>query len=92
MILLPISKPVLGSVTIFTSLSAWNEYLFALTYLRANEAKTLPVRLQVFFGQFATDWSLLFAALVMTTLPIILLYLFMQRSFVRGLTAGAVKG
>jgi raffinose/stachyose/melibiose transport system permease protein len=91
-IVLPLSKPVLGSVIIFTSLASWNEYLFALTFLRDNASKTLPVRLQVFFGQFATNWPLLFAALVMATFPIILLYLFMQRSFVRGLTAGAVKG
>ena len=92
LILLPLSKPVLGSVTIFVSLFTWNEYLFALTFLRDNATKTIPARLQVFFSQFQTDWSALFAALVMVTLPIIILYLFMQRSFVRGLTAGAVKG
>lgn len=92
LILLPLSKPVLGSVTIFVSLFSWNEYLFALTFLRDNATKTIPARLQVFFSQFQTDWSALFAALVVVTLPIIVLYLLMQRSFVRGLTAGAVKG
>jgi len=92
LILLPLSKPVLGSVTIFTSLFTWNEYLFSLTFLRNNEIKTVPVRLTVFFGQFSTDWPTLFAALVIVTTPVVLIYLLMQRAFVRGLTAGAVKG
>jgi raffinose/stachyose/melibiose transport system permease protein len=91
-ILLPLSKPVIGSVTIFVSLFTWNEYLFALTFLREPASKTLPVKMQVFFADYSTDWSKLFAALVMATVPVILLYLAMQRSFVRGLTAGAVKG
>jgi raffinose/stachyose/melibiose transport system permease protein len=91
-ILLPLSKPVVGSVIILEGLFTWNEYLFALTFLRETGVKTLPVQLQVFFSAHATNWALLFAALVMATLPIIILYLAMQRSFVKGLTAGAVKG
>jgi raffinose/stachyose/melibiose transport system permease protein len=91
-ILLPLSRPVVGSVIILEGLFSWNEYLFALTFLRNQGGKTLPVQLQVFFSEHTTNWSLLFAALVTVTLPIILLYLAMQRSFVKGLTAGAVKG
>ncbi|MEQ8695431.1 carbohydrate ABC transporter permease [Bauldia litoralis] len=91
-ILLPLSKPVIGSVIIFQGLFTWNEYLFALTFLRERGGKTLPVQLQVFFSDYSTNWALLFAALVMATLPVIVLYLSMQRSFVKGLTAGAVKG
>lgn len=91
-ILLPLSKPVIGSVIVLQGLFSWNEYLFALTFLRDKGGKTLPVQLQVFFSEYSTNWSLLFSALVVATLPIIVLYLAMQRSFVKGLTAGAVKG
>jgi len=90
-ILLPLSGPIFASVTIFQSLFTWNEYLFALTFLRQVSVRTLPIQMQVFFAQYSTNWSMLFAALSMTVVPVIVIYLSMQRSFIKGLTAGAVK-
>lgn len=91
-ILIPLSGPIFASVTIFQSLFTWNEYLFALTFLRQVSVRTIPIQMQAFFAQYSTDWAKLFAALSMTVVPVIALYLSMQRAFIKGLTAGAVKG
>lgn len=90
--MLPLSKPGLASVIIYQALFAWNEYIFALTFLSANNVKTLPLILTVFVGRYASDWPKIFAILSLSVIPIIVLYLFLQKYFIRGLTAGAVKG
>jgi raffinose/stachyose/melibiose transport system permease protein len=92
LVLVPLSTPIFASVVIFQSLFIWNEYLFALTFLKRAEVRTIPIQLQVFFAQYSTDWARLFAALTMTVVPVIVIYLSMQRAFIKGLTAGAVKG
>jgi raffinose/stachyose/melibiose transport system permease protein len=89
--IIPLSKPIVATSVIFVSLWTWNEYLFALTFLKDNSARTIPLQLQNFFGRFATEYSLLFAALSISIVPLILLYVSMQKSFIKGLTAGAVK-
>ena len=89
--LLPLSKPVLSSLVILTSLWSWNEYLFSLTFLQKNAARTIPPQLSWFFGRYYTDWGGLFAALNIVVLPLVILYLFLQRYFIRGLTAGSIK-
>ena len=89
--MLPLSKPVLSSLVILTSLWSWNEYLFSLTFLQTSAAKTIPPQLSWFFGRYYTDWGGLFAALTIAVVPLVILYLFLQRYFIRGLTAGAVK-
>jgi raffinose/stachyose/melibiose transport system permease protein len=92
LVLVPLSAPIFASVIIFQSLFIWNEYLFALTFLKRAEVRTIPIQMQVFFAQYSTDWAKLFAALTMTVIPIVVIYLSMQRAFIKGLTAGAVKG
>ena len=89
--MLPLSKPVLSSLFILTSLWSWNEYLFSLTFLQTSAAKTIPPQLSWFFGRYYTDWGGLFAALTIAVVPLVILYLFLQRYFIRGLTAGSVK-
>ena len=89
--MLPLSKPVLSSLVILTSLWSWNEYLFSLTFLQTSTARTIPPQLSWFFGRYYTDWGGLFAALTIAVVPLVILYLFLQRYFIRGLTAGAVK-
>jgi len=91
-ILMPLSSPIIGSVIVFQALASWNEYLFALTFLKGNASRTIPLQLQIFTSQYLTQWSYLFAALSITILPILILYIFLQKSFIRGITAGAVKG
>ena len=91
-ILLPLSKPIIASVAIFQSLFAWNEYLFALSFLRSPEKRTIPTSIPVFFAQWSTDYSSLFAILSIAIIPVLVLYLSLQQYFIKGMTAGAVKG
>lgn len=91
-IVLPISGPGLATVTILQFINAWNEFLLALIFIRNAELRTIPLGLQAFFFEYAVEWGYLFAALSMATVPIIIVYVLMQRHFIQGLTAGAVKG
>lgn len=89
---LPLAKPGLVTVLVFQGLEIWNEFFMALVLIRSPQQRTIPLGLQQFFGQYSTNWPFFFAALVTTIVPVILIFLFMQREFVEGLTAGAVKG
>ena len=90
-IVLPLSLPALSAVTIFSFLNAWNEYLLPLVALRSTEL--LPVtRLTSFFiNQFTRNYHMFFASSVIIILPVVVVYIFLQRYFIRGLTAGALK-
>lgn len=89
---LPLSKPVLATATIFTFLSCWDEFAWALTIINSPEHLTLPVAIQLFQGQNATQWGLVFAASLIAVIPVIIVFLVFQRYFVQGLTAGSIKG
>jgi len=89
---LPLAKPALATATIFTFLSCWDEFAWALTIINTPEHLTLPVAIQLFQGQNATQWGLVFAASLVAVIPVIIVFLVFQRYFVQGLTAGAVKG
>jgi multiple sugar transport system permease protein len=90
-IALPLTLPGLGATAILVFLGAWNEFLFALV-LAGREAKTLPVYLATFISEQTVFWGGLFATAVLMVIPTLILTLGVQRSLVRGLTAGAVKG
>jgi multiple sugar transport system permease protein len=89
---LPLAKPALATATIFTFLANWDEFAWALTIITDQEKLTLPVAIQLFQGQNATQWGLVFAASAIAIIPVIIVFLVFQRYFVQGLTAGAVKG
>lgn len=89
---IPLAKPALATATIFTFLSCWDEFAWALTIINTPEHLTLPVAIQLFQGQNATQWGLVFAASLIAVIPVIIVFLVFQRYFVQGLTAGAVKG
>lgn len=91
-IILPLSTPALATTAIFSALGAWDEYVWAMTILNVPEKRTLPVGIASFHGQFATDWGLVFAASIIAITPIIVLYIFLQKYFVKGITAGSIKG
>jgi ABC-type glycerol-3-phosphate transport system permease component len=90
-IVLPLSLPALSAVTIFTFLNAWNEYLLPLVALRKTDL--LPVtRLTSFFiNQFTRNYHMFFASSVIIILPVVVVYVLLQRYFIKGLTAGALK-
>lgn len=89
---LPLAKPALATATIFTFLANWDEFAWALTIITDQDKLTLPVAIQLFQGQNATQWGLVFAASAIAIVPVIVVFLVFQRYFVQGLTAGAVKG
>lgn len=91
-LVLPLSTPALATTTIFTFLATWDEFAWALTIINDPGKRTLPLAIQLFQGQNATQWGLVFAASVVAVLPVILVFLIFQRYFVQGLTSGAVKG
>ena len=90
-ILVPISVPGLVSVGIYTFMIAWNEYLFALTLTRTEDMRTVPIGIQLLMGQHSYEWNEMMAMSILGSIPVLLLFLFFQRYFMGGMTAGAVK-
>jgi ABC-type glycerol-3-phosphate transport system permease component len=90
-IMLPLAAPGVATVVIFQFMTTWNEFLFAQTFLQTPDFLPLQPVLYAVRGQHATDWPLLAASLTMTVVPIIAVYVRMQRRFVAGMTLGAVK-
>jgi len=91
-IVLPISKPILASTAIVTGISVWNEFLFALVFIEDKNLMTIPIGLLNFKDALVTDYTTLLAAVMMGSLPMILLFIFSQKYFIKGLTAGSIKG
>jgi len=90
-VILPIAWPGVVTVAVNAFVSAWDEFLFALTLMTSDEKKTVPVGLAGFFGEYTTQWNLVMTASVITTLPTLILFMFLQRKLVSDLAAGAVK-
>ncbi len=91
MIVLPLSTPGIIATSIFSFIGAWNEYVYAVTFLNNKDKLTLPVGIQRYFTEFATDWPGLMAATFLMSVPVVVLFLVLQKYFVRALTEGAVK-
>lgn len=91
-VMLPLVRPALATVAIVSFVPWWNDMFFPLLFIQDDRLKTIPLGMTIFFGQYQTDWGLLFAGMVMASLPLVALYLVMSRQFIAGLTAGAVKG
>ena len=91
-IYLPLSKPIVSTVVIMTAYYAWNEFVFATMFIDSSQRQTIPVGLMVFSDGLMTNWGVVMAGMVIACLPIIVLFIVMQKSFIRGITAGSVKG
>jgi multiple sugar transport system permease protein len=91
-VLVPISVPGIVSVGIYTFMLSWNEYLFALTLTRTDNMRTVPIGIQLLMGQHSYQWNEMMAMSILGSVPVLLLFLFFQRYFIGGLTAGSVKG
>jgi N,N'-diacetylchitobiose transport system permease protein len=92
-ILLPLVAPGLVATSVFAFVFAYNEFVFALTFLGTDTAKfTLPIYVQYFYGRNGADWGAIMAASTLFTIPVMAFFLLVQRRLAAGLVAGAVKG
>ena len=91
-IVFPLLKPTVATVAIINAMAYWNDYLLPSLVLTKKELYTIPIATQAFYGTYSTDIGLVMAALLLAMLPILILYVFLQRYIVEGVTAGAVKG
>jgi len=91
-VVLPLSTPVISTVTIITLIQSWNQFLMPLLVLENPQKFTIPLGVMQFQGQFTTNWNQIMAFISISLLPMALFYIFLQKYIVAGLTAGAVKG
>ena len=91
LVVMPLSTPGIIATSIYSFIGAWNEYIYAYTFLTRHDQLTLPVGIQRFFSENATDWPGLMAATFLMSVPVVVLFLVLQKYFVRALTEGAVK-
>jgi multiple sugar transport system permease protein len=91
-LILPLSRPALATVAIFTFLASWDEFAWALTIINDPEKRTLPLAIALFQGQYATSWGIVFAASIIAVAPVIAIFVVLQRQFIGGITTGALKG
>lgn len=90
-IVMPLSAPSLSATAIFLSVIHWNQLIYPLLFINDPEKRTLPLALLRFRGEFLTNYPLLFSGIVIASAPIVIAYVFLQRYFITGLTAGSVK-
>lgn len=91
-VMLPLSKPALATLAIFTFVGTWNDYLGPLIYLKSQSKKTIQIGLQMFIGQYSSDYSLIMAGSVLSMLPVLLVFLCLQKYFVEGVAGSGIKG
>lgn len=91
-IIMPLARPAIATVAIYNLVPFWNDLWFPLIFISNEKSKTLLLGVTRLFGQYQTDWSKVLAVLTLASLPVLILYLLMSRQFIKGMTAGAVKG
>jgi len=91
-IMLPLSKPALSTLTIFTFVNTWNDYLGPLIYLKTETKKTIQLGLKMFIGQYSSEYGLIMAGSVLSLIPVIIVFLCLQKYFVEGVASTGLKG
>lgn len=91
-LLLPLLRPAIATVAIYNLIPFWNDLWFPLIFINDDNAKTLLLGVTRLFGQYQTDWSKVLAVLTLSAIPVLLFYLSISKQFIKGVTAGAVKG
>ena len=91
-IMLPLSKPALATLTIFTFVATWNDYLGPTIYLKTEAKKTIQIGLQRFIGQYSSEYGLIMAGSVISLIPVLIVFLALQKYFVEGIATSGVKG
>ncbi len=90
-VIVPVSLPGIVATSVYTFLLCWNEFLFALTLTKSSDMRTVPIGIQMLMGQHAFEWNEMMAMSVLGSVPLMLVYLFAQKYFLAGMTAGSVK-
>ena len=90
-VILPMSAPGLVAATVFAFIWAWNDFVIALTFISSPDKRTLPLGIYSFLGQYTIEWHYLMAAALIAVIPVVILFLMIERFLVKGLTAGGVK-
>ncbi|MEN3186408.1 MAG: carbohydrate ABC transporter permease [Atribacterota bacterium] len=91
-ILLPVAMPGVVTTIIYTFISAWNEFMFALTFITSMDKRPLTLGLYNFIGRWTVQWQYLMASAILALIPVVILFMFIERELVQGLAGGAVKG
>lgn len=91
-IMLPLSKPALSTLTIFTFVSTWNDFLGPMIYLTKTDLKTIQIGLRMFISQYSAEYGLIMAASVVSIIPVVIVFLALQKYFVQGVAASGIKG
>ena len=91
-IFLPMSKPILLTCAILVAYYAWNEFLYAIIFIDSDKLRTIPAGLMNLRDALQTDWGVLLAGMTISATPLVTMFLLMQKQFIRGMTAGSVKG
>lgn len=90
--IIPLAKPIFTSVLLIVFVNTWNEFLFSNTFLQSDKVRTVSLKFYTFVGKMSADYGYIYAAAIISIIPIVIIYLVMQNSFVDGMTAGSVKG
>lgn len=91
-IVVPLAKPAMATLTIFTFVTVWNDFMGPMIYFSSEANKTIPLGIRMFVGQYSTEYQLIMAASVVSLIPIVILYVFCQRYFVEGIATSGLKG
>ena len=91
-IVIPLCRPIIASAMLLDAMRVWNEFMFALTFVTKESLKTIPIGLMAFSGALREQWTVVMAGLILSALPMIVLFLLTQRHFIRGLASGGIKG
>lgn len=91
-LIVPLLKPVISTIAVVCGISVWNAFYIPMIMLTKQSMRTLPLTIYDFMGMYESDWTLLCACIVLVILPIIIMYCFLQKNIINGVTAGAVKG
>ena len=88
----PLAKPGISATTLYCFLMSWDEFMYANTFISTAMKKTVQVGIRDYIGEYSTDWGPLMAAVILSLVPVIIFFVFVQDNLVGGLSAGAVKG
>jgi len=91
-IMLPLSKPALSTLVIFAFVATWNDFLGPMIYLTRTELKTIQIGLRMFITQYSSEYGLIMAASVVVLIPVLIVFLSLQKFFVEGIATSGIKG